>query len=243
MHWSDDAIVLGGRRFGESGLILDTLTATRGRRAGLVYGGAGRRKRAQFEPGNSVRVNWTGRLEHQLGHFDIAEATCERAARLLDRPLALSALASVTALLRGVLDEGDSGGASVYAPTLTLLDVLEDDAVWPAVYARWELGLLSALGFGLDLETCAVSGGNDGLTHVSPRTGRAVRGSQVPDYVERLLALPGFLTDAGAPAEPRDVVAALELSGHFLDTRVFAGLNRPIPDARRRLRDRLARTA
>lgn len=242
MQWSDDAIVLGGRRFGESGLILDVLTATRGRRAGLVYGGAGRRKRAQFEPGNSVRLSWTGRLEEQLGHFETAEATRERAARLLDRPLALSALASMAAILRGVLDEGDSGGSSVYAPSLLLLDSLEEDAVWPALYARWEIGLLSALGFGLDLDQCAVSGGNDGLTHVSPRTGRAVRGSEVPDYVEKLFPLPAFLTDSRAPAPSADISAALDLSGHFLAARVFAGLNKPLPDARARLISRLRMT-
>ncbi len=241
MQWSDDAIVLGGRRFGESGLILDILTSARGRRAGLVYGGAGRRKRAQYEPGNSVRVSWTGRLEHQLGHFETAEATRERAARLLDRPLALSGLASMAAILRGVLDEGDSGGSAIYEASVMLLEAMEEDEVWPALYARWELGLLSALGFGLDLESCAVSGGNDGLTHVSPRTGRAVRGSQVPDYVERLLDLPAFLTDPRAPAGPGDIQAALRLTGHFLDSRIFYGLNKPVPDARARFLGRLAR--
>ena len=40
MQWRDEALILGGRRFGESGLILDVLTATKGRRSGLVYGGA-----------------------------------------------------------------------------------------------------------------------------------------------------------------------------------------------------------
>ena len=241
MQWSDDAIVLGARRFGESGLVVDVLTTMRGRRAGLVYGGAGRRRRAHFEPGNSLHVSWSGRLDHQLGHFDTAEATHERAARLLDRPLALSALASMTAILRGVLDEGDAGGSSVFAASLTLLDLLEDDAVWPGVYARWELGLLAALGFGLDLESCAVSGSNDGLTHVSPRTGRAVRGSQVPDYLERLLVLPAFLTDPTAPAGHGEVDTALRLTGHFLANRVFASLNRPMPDARTRLAQRLQR--
>lgn len=240
MQWRDDAIVLGGRKFGESGLILDVLTATRGRQAGLVYGGASRRKRGQYEPGTSVAVSWSGRLEGQLGRFDTAEATRERAARLLDAADALSALASITALLRGVLDEGDPEGSAIYGPTLALLDCLEEPAIWPAVYARWEFGLLSALGFGLDVSMCAVSGANDGLTHVSPKTGRAVRGSEAEEYVDRLLPLPGFLIETGKTPAPGEVAQSLRLTGHFLDQRLFAAVNKPLPDARLRLMNRLS---
>ncbi|MEL6664211.1 MAG: DNA repair protein RecO, partial [Pseudomonadota bacterium] len=192
MNWNDEGIVLGGRRFGESGLILDVLTASRGRRSGLTYGGASRRKRGQFEPGNTVALSWTGRLEDQLGRFDVAEATRERASRLLDSPLALLAISAIAAMVRGVVDEGDEAGSAIYHATEIVLDSLDDAALWPALYARWELGLLSTLGFGLDLDHCAVTGANDGLTHVSPKTGRAVRGSEVEGYVDRLLVLPSF---------------------------------------------------
>lgn len=235
MNWSDDAIVLGGRRFGESGLILDVLTASRGRRSGLVYGGASRKKRAQYEPGNSVSVSWSGRLEDQLGRFDVAEASRERAARLLDAPPALKALSAITTLLRGVLDEGDAAGSALYGPSLLLLDTLEDQVVWPALYVRWEYGLLSALGFGLDLEACALTGANDGLTHVSPKTGRAVRGSEAEDYLDRLLPLPGFLLDSASPPTPADIANGLRLTGHFLDVRLFASVNKQMPEVRRRL--------
>ncbi|OYW83711.1 MAG: DNA repair protein RecO, partial [Hyphomonas sp. 32-62-5] len=204
MNWSDDGIVLGGRRFGEGGLILDVLTRQRGRRSGLVYGGASRRKRAQFEAGNTIALSWTGRLDDQLGRFDVAEARKDRAARLLDDPAALAALASITALLRAGLNEGDAAGSSLYEATTLLLDELAHPEVWPALYVRWELGLLSALGFGLDLDECAVSGANDGLTHVSPRTGRAVRGSEAEQYVDRLFALPAFLIDSRAEIFPGD---------------------------------------
>lgn len=240
MNWNDEAIVLGGRKFGESGLILDVLTATRGRRSGLVYGGASRRKRGQYEPGNSVHVAWTGRLEDQLGRFDTAEATRERAARLLDTADALAALAAITAILRGALDEGDTGGSAVHRATEVLLDALEQPAVWPALYVRWEFGLLSALGFGLDVTECAVTGANDGLTHVSPRTGRAVRGSEAEVYLDRLLPLPAFLIDPRAEPMSGDIGAGLALTGHFLEARVFEAVHKPLPEARGRLAKRLA---
>lgn len=240
MNWSDDGIVLGARKFGESGLILDVLTATRGRRSGLVYGGASRRKRGQYEPGNSVHLAWSGRLEDHLGRFDTAESTRERAARLLDAADALSALAAITALLRGALNEGDAGGSAVHGATEMLLDALEEERLWPALYVRWELGLLSALGFGLDISECALTGANDGLTHVSPRTGRAVRGSEAGDYLDRLLPLPAFLVDPRAEPRPGEIAAGLQMTGHFLSQRLFEAVHKPLPEARVRLARRLA---
>lgn len=235
MQWRDEALILGARRFGESGLILDVLTATNGRRSGLIHGGASRKRRGQYEPGNSIDVAWTGRLEEQLGRFEVAEVTEARAARHLDHSGALKAIAAMAAMLRGALDEGDAAGSSVYAPSLLLLDALDTWEMWPTLYARWELGLLSALGFGLDLDQCALSGANDGLTHVSPNTGRAVRGSEADEYVDRLFPLPAFLIDAGALATRKDVADALTLTSHFLERRLFSAVHRSVPDARTRL--------
>lgn len=239
MNWSDDGIILGGRRFGEGGLILDVLTATRGRRSGLVYGGASRKRRALYEAGNSVALTWTGRLDDQLGRFDVAETQKERASRLLDDAAALAAVSSIAALLRASLNEGDAAGSSLFEATVVLLDQLDHPEIWPALYVRWELGLLSALGFGLDLEECAITGANDGLTHVSPKTGRAVRGSEAERYIDRLLALPDFLLRSAAPVQPGDIAAGLKLTGHFLENRLFSAVNRGLPPERERLVVRL----
>lgn len=239
MQWDDDAIVLGGRRFGEGGLVLSVLTRMHGRQAGLVHGGASRKRRGQFEPGNDVRVSWRGRLEDQLGRFEVAEVSRARASRFLDAPDALAALRTVAAILQDVLTEGDRAASALFEPTGLLLDTLEHEAVWPALYVRWELGLLTTLGFGLDLSHCAVTGTNDGLTHVSPRTGRAVRGSDVPEYRDRLLELPGFLTASAMPAGPSDLWNGLQLTEHFLRHWLYASLNKDLPNARSYLLSRL----
>ncbi|MEM6535855.1 MAG: DNA repair protein RecO [Pseudomonadota bacterium] len=239
MQWRDEGLVLGGRRFGESGLILDVLTATRGRQSGLVYGGASRRKRPQYETGNTLQLAWTGRLEEQLGRFEVAELQTSRAAHYLDSPLALAAIAGITALLRGAVDEGDMAGSALYQPTALVLDSLGEPDIWPALYARWELGLLSALGFGLDLDVCALSGANDGLTHVSPKTGRAVQGSEAGEYVDRLLVLPTFLIDGQVAPSAEDVRDGLALTGHFLASRLFSAVHRGLPVERGRLVEKL----
>ncbi|MEM7766315.1 MAG: DNA repair protein RecO [Pseudomonadota bacterium] len=239
MNWSDDGFVLGGRKFGEGGLVLDVLTAAHGRRAGLVYGGASRARRAQYEPGNALRVSWTARLEDQLGRFDVAELVTARASSLFHAPDALAAIQTITAILRDVITEGDQAGSDLHGPTSLVLDALTDPDIWPALYVRWELGLLSALGFGLDLTACAVTGATDGLTHVSPRTGRAVQGHAVPEYTGQLLPLPGFLTGTDPTPKPSEILDGLSLTGRFLTRRAYAPLNRPLPQSRPRMITRL----
>ncbi len=241
ISWEDEALILGGRRFGEGGLILDVLTSGYGRRAGLVYGGASRRRRGQLEAGNTVELKWSAREETQLGRFDVAESTKARGAHLMDDGDALSAMACMMSVLRSSLEEGDSQASIMYDATNVVLDMLSEPDVWPALYVRWEMGLLASLGFGLDLTACAVSGANDGLTHVSPKTGRAVKGSEAEDYVDRLLVLPQFLIDPTAPVTPAGIGEGLLLTGHFLERRLYALINKPPPEERDRMIARLER--
>jgi DNA repair protein RecO (recombination protein O) len=84
-----------------------------------------------------------------------------------------------------------------------------------------------------------VSGATDDLIYVSPRTGKAVGGATGAQYKDRLLALPPFLLSAQSRLNEGDVGAGLALTGHFLETFVFAALNRPLPPARLWLIERL----
>jgi DNA repair protein RecO (recombination protein O) len=239
MRWEDEGLVIGARLYGESGLIVHVLTQDHGRRAGMVYGGASKAKRVLFEPGNTLRLAWEARSEDALGWFSVSEEVTSRAARVLDDPTRLAAIASVTTLLRETLQDGDEHGGLFEATSLTLDEIVTGE-VWPALYVRWEVGVLGAFGFGLDLARCAISGANDGLTHVSPRTGRAVTASAAEDYLDRLLPLPGFLIGDSAVPTPQAVAQGLRLTGHFLEHRLFAEVHRTVPEARYRLLERLA---
>ena len=85
-----------------------------------------------------------------------------------------------------------------------------------SAYVVWECDLLAALGFGLDLARCAVSGTNQDLAYVSPRTGRAVSRETGAPYNDKLLPLPRFLWRPDTPTSPADLVAGLTLTRHFL---------------------------
>jgi DNA repair protein RecO (recombination protein O) len=239
MHWSEEAVVLGVRRHGETSAIVDLLTRGHGRHLGLVRGGRSRRLRPVLQPGNLVLANWRARLEDQLGTFTL-EPVAMRAAGLIADPFKLAGLSSLTGLSQ-VLPEREPH-PRLYDALSVALAALDDDEVWPAVLARFELGLLDELGFGLDLTCCAATGAQDDLVFVSPRTGRAVSAAAGAPYRDRLFALPAFLRDArpGHPT-PEEVIAGLRLTGHFLQRHILEPRDLAAPGARALLIERLAR--
>ena len=238
MNWTDDAFVLSARPHGESSLLLHLLTREHGRHAGLARGARSAKARAALEPGARIEATWQARLADHLGTVR-CELVRSHAAPLIDDPLRLAALASAVALIDAALPEREPV-PEIFDDTARLFAALEAGAGWPAAYVRWELRLLADLGFGLDLSRCAATGTTENLTHVSPKTGRAVSGAAAAPYKGRLLPLPAFLR-GDAPASPGDVAAGLALAGHFLDRHVFS--ERKAPAARSRLVTLLSREA
>ena len=236
MQWEEAAFVLGARRHGENALIVDLLTRERGRHAGLVRGGQSPRLRAVLQPGNEVAATWRGRLEEHLGTLS-CELVAAHAARLIDDPDRLAALAAAAALVGAGVPEREPCPA-VFAGFGGLVAALDSGHAWAADYVRWEVGLLAALGFGLDLARCAATGATGDLAYVSPRTGRAVSRAAGLPYRDKLLRLPEFLWRA-APAERPEIALGLALTGHFLRHHVLSPHGRDLPDARRRLAERM----
>ncbi len=238
MEWTDRGIVLSARKHGEGSAVVSILTADHGRHAGLARGGASKRLRGLFMPGNEVTARWFARLDEHLGTFE-CELIASRAARVMDDPARLAALASACALIEAGLPERHAYGV-IHGALIGLLDALESGAPnWPEVYVRFEVTLLAELGFGLDLSACAVSGATENLAFVSPRSGRAVTAESAGPYRARLFSLPGFLIGAAA-AKGADIGDGLALTGYFLNHHLFAAAGGRLPPARERLLDRLA---
>jgi DNA repair protein RecO (recombination protein O) len=237
MEWVDDAIILSARRHGERGVIVDALTRSHGRHAGLVRYGASKQMRGVLEPGNEVSIKWRARLFEHLGNYSV-EPVRARAAAVMRDPLRLAGLTSACAVAQQVLPEREPH-APVFDGMRVMLDAIEHIEMWPAALVRWELGVLEELGFGLDLSKCAATGAIDELIYVSPRTGRAV--SRVPGlpYHERLMPLPGFLLGAQMQGQPTDILAGLDLTGFFMARHVLEPHGKPMPAARSRLCERL----
>jgi DNA repair protein RecO (recombination protein O) len=229
MQWTDEGIVLGVRRHGETGAVLEALTRAHGRHLGLVHGGRSRRLQPVLQPGNRVRLAWRARLDDALGSYRV-EPEESAVSRLIGSSLALYGITHMAGLLR-LLPERDPHPA-LYEAARILIETLDDPDIAPPLMVRFELALLSELGFGLDLGACAATGSNDALIYVSPRTGRAVSASAGEPYRDRLLPLPGFLVGAGLG--PDDVTKGFTLTGYFLNQHIWEPRALPVPEERAR---------
>jgi DNA repair protein RecO (recombination protein O) len=190
MEWTDDGIVLGVRRHGESSAIVELLTREHGRHLGLVRGGVSSRMRPLLQPGNGVRAIWRARLDEHLGTYAV-EGTRLRAATLLAVSHAAYGVTHLAALAR-LLPERDPHEELYEMLDRTLDDF--DNAGEAAVHVvRFELAMLAELGFGLDLDNCAATGETTDLIYVSPKSGGAVSRTAGEPWRDKLLRLPPFL--------------------------------------------------
>lgn len=235
VEWEEPGIVLDARPYGDADLIVSSFTAGQGLHKGLVRGGASRRHAALWQSGNLVALRWVGRLPEQLGHLS-GEMIQAIAPGAMDDALSLALLRAACATAAGALPEREPHAAS-FSALLNLLPRIATQMASPADLVRFELNLLTDLGYGLDLSSCAVTGATQGLAYVSPRTGRAVTAESAGDWAAKLLPLPAFLrpgsNDPGE--EPAEWQKALRLTGHFLERDAFGHHHHPLPEARRHL--------
>ena len=231
MQWDDEAIVLGVKRHGEASAILELMTREHGRHLGLVRGAAGARLRPVLQPGNRVSVTWRARLDEHLGNY-VVEGLDLAAARFLDASHALYGLMHIGALCR-LLPERDPH-PQIHAALDHVLGALIDARLAGPRMARFELQLLSELGFGLDLESCAATGSTAELIYVSPKSGRAVSRDAGRPWQDKLLRLPAFLGEPEPAEEPSaaDLADAFAMTGFFLSRHVLEPRGLAMPDAR-----------
>jgi len=242
MRFSTPAIVVALRPHGEHGAVVRLMTPDHGLQAAYVRGARGRRLRPVLVPGNQIEAALSARTEAQLAQGAV-ELVHSRGP-LLQEPLPAAAIDWVTALTATVLPEGQPY-PRIYLALDGLLAAIEaapSAAGWGAALVRYELLLLAELGFGLDLDKCAVSGANDGLIAVSPRSGRAVSAAQAEPYAGKLLPLPRFIVEGGTSTWP-DILDGLALTGHFLLRDLVTDRSAPVAEARNRLCERLRKAA
>lgn len=240
MRTETQAIVCALRNHGEHGAVVRLMTPDHGLQAAYVRGARGRRMRPVLIAGNVVRAELSARTETQLPQAAI-ELVHSRGP-LLSEPLPAAVIEWSTALTATALPEGQPY-PRLYSVLEGLLDAVEAAPSangWGAALVRYEVLLLAELGFGLDLDRCAVSGLNDSLVAVSPKSGRAVSAAEAEPYAGKLLPLPAFIR-AGGPASWTDIAHGLELTGHFLMRDILTDRSRPIAEARDRLVERLRR--
>jgi DNA repair protein RecO (recombination protein O) len=216
------------------------MTPELGLQAAYVRGARGRQMRPVLMAGNVVEAQLSARTDAQLPQATV-ELVHSRGP-LLSEPLPSAGIEWSTVLTATALPEGQPYPA-VYQALEALLNAIEAAPSangLGAALVRFELLLLADVGFGLDLESCAVSGSNDRLVAVSPKSGRAVSATEAEPYAGKLLPLPRFVREGGS-ASWAEIAQGLDLTGHFLVRDLLAERARPITESRIRLVERLRR--
>lgn len=231
MEWTDEGIVLGVRRHGESSAIVELLTRAHGRHLGLVRGGASSRMRPLLQPGNSVSAVWRARLDEHLGTYAI-EAVKLRAATLLGSSHGVYGVTHLASVAR-LLPERDPH-EEIHAQLEHALDDFDDIGSAAVHLIHFELAMLAELGFGLALENCAVTGEATDLIYVSPKSGGAVSRGAGEAWRDRLLRLPPFLRHGETASEltEQDLHDGFRLTGLFLLRHVLEPRGQGLSDAR-----------
>ncbi|EJF89801.1 DNA repair protein RecO [Bartonella melophagi] len=219
MRWKEHAIILGTRQHGETSVILEVMTRQHGRYMGMVKGGRSRSMAAFLQPGNFVEAEWWARLDEHLGLFKL-EALDLHASRLMLIPEALYTLQLMASHLR-LLPERDPHPI-LYDMLHIFMQNFDEWFVIAELLIRFEMQLLKELGFGLDLSCCVVTGCQENLHYVSPKSGRAVCEEAGYLWRDKLLPLPQFLIQrASCPIDFNDMRNGFTLTNFFLTRHVW----------------------
>jgi DNA repair protein RecO (recombination protein O) len=229
MQWTDEGIVIGVKRHGEASAILELMTREHGRHLGLVRGGFGSRMKPVLQVGNGVSASWRARLDEHLGNYAI-EPVNLRASSFFAASHAIYGVNHLAALMR-LLPERDPH-ADLFAEFEDVLNHLDDAVAAAPMVVRFELQLLSELGFGLDLEQCASTGTRADLIYVSPKSGRAVSREAGEPWADKMLRLPAFLRERDALPAGRDLDDGFALTGFFLARHVLEPRGLALSDER-----------
>ena len=242
MRFSTPAIVVALRPHGEHGAIVRLMTPEHGLQACYVRGARGRQLRPVVLPANQVEAVLSARTDTQLAQGTV-ELVHSRGP-LLQEALPAAAIDWICALTATALPESQPYPRIFDAldGLLAGIEAAPSAGGWGSALVRYELLLLAELGSGLDLEACAVSGSNQDLVAVSPRSGRAVSAAEAEPYAGKLLPLPRFVLQGGQAGWP-EILDGLALTGHFLMRDVITDRSAPVAEARARLADRLRRAA
>ena len=187
MQIETSGILINMRPFSERDMIAHIFTRDNGVLVGMLRGGAVAKKNKPLV-GQFGTVSWNARVDSQLGVFHF-ESEKNLAAPLMLNGDLLKIMNAVFALIYTLIPERESY-EHLYQRTLILLQNLASESAPYDTYLKWEIDLLSDLGYALDLTKCSGCGRTDDLIYLSPRTGRAVCASCGVPYMDKLYKLP-----------------------------------------------------
>ena len=144
MYWKDEGYLLSKNIFNENSIIIETFTLNHGKYSGIVYGGASRKLKKNFQIGNKILLNWKSKGENRAGYFN-TELIKPISPLFFDDKKRSICILSAVSILKILLPSGQIN-KDIYHSFEKMLNELQSFN-WINLYILWELSLIKQLGF------------------------------------------------------------------------------------------------
>ena len=144
MYWTDEGYLLSKTNFDENSIIIDAFTKKHGKYTGIVYGGASRKQKRNFQVGNKILLNWKSKGEDKFGYFNV-ELIKPVSPFFFDDKKKSICILSATSILKILLPERQIN-EKIYLSFENMINSLQLEN-WINFYIFWELSLIKELGY------------------------------------------------------------------------------------------------
>ena len=230
MQFSGEGYIIKLKNHGEKSMIATLVCPEHGKIVGFINGAHSKRGLGVYQLGNYISFNAYARIEENMLSLKGVELVEAHTADFMLNTDKVEALSSLCRLLDVCVAENDNLGRFYNVIKDFFKHINEDN--WLVYYSYFEYYLLDFLGVGLDINECAVTGKTEGLSYISPKTGRAVCEEIGAPYKEKLYAYPQYIVDKNYRPKRMEVANLLTMTGGFLTKNFLAGHNLQLPEKR-----------
>jgi DNA repair protein RecO (recombination protein O) len=147
MQWTDQGYLLSKTNFDENSIIIETFTLEHGKFTGIVYGGASRKNKKNFQIGNKLSLNWKSKNQNKSGYFSTELIKPIIPSYFHDKKRCICILSAVS-ILKILLPERQVN-EKIYNSFELMIDKIKSKN-WIQFYIFWELSLIKELGYEID---------------------------------------------------------------------------------------------
>ena len=150
MKWDDTGFLVSKNKYNENSLISEIYTRNHGKVTGLVFGGTSKKIKNYLQIGNQLHVNYNSKSENRIGYFKL-EIQNAFSPIYFEHREKINCICSVMNLVRLLTAESQSN-INIFGLIEKFYYIISRDE-WLKDYIFWELELLKALGFDLELNS------------------------------------------------------------------------------------------
>ena len=150
MRWDDTGFLISKNKYNENSLISEIYTRNHGKVTGLIFGGTSRKIKNYLQIGNQLHVNYNSKSENKIGYFKL-EIQNPFSPIYFENRKKITCIYSAMNLIRLLTAESQSN-IDIFSLIEKFYNIISKDK-WLKDYIFWELELLKALGFDLELNS------------------------------------------------------------------------------------------